>query len=212
MRLGDKSMAMGTKLPVGIFDGEVITSRDPDDDTGIRVPFTFTDLIERFRQSLDAPPEKSSHRILRELDGKIVKLPKGRKHRLDPRRPPEFLALYFSAGWCGPCHGFSPVLKRFYERNKKHVGRRFELVWVSSDRSEAAMQEYLSEYEFPWLAVAWPSLPEVPVTRALNIHGIPCVVVLDERGRLIAHSYVDGDYVGPQAVLDELQKRLDSRN
>merc|ERR1711902_360655 len=32
----------------------------------------------------------------------------------------DIVCLYFSAHWCPPCRGFTPVLKEFYEKVKTH--------------------------------------------------------------------------------------------
>jgi nucleoredoxin len=60
------------------------------------------------------------------------------------------VAIYFSASWCGPCKQFTPVLAQLYANlNKK--GKKFEVVWLSRDRSS---EEFLSYYQqMPWLAV-----------------------------------------------------------
>jgi nucleoredoxin len=60
------------------------------------------------------------------------------------------VAIYFSASWCGPCKQFTPILAQLYKNlNKK--GKKFEVVWLSRDRSS---EEFLSYYQqMPWLAV-----------------------------------------------------------
>ena len=62
------------------------------------------------------------------------------------------IGLYFSAHWCPPCRGFTPKLAKFYEEyNKKQGDKKFEIVFVSSDKNEG---EYNSYYgEMPWLAL-----------------------------------------------------------
>jgi len=59
--------------------------------------------------------------------------------------------LYFSAHWCPPCRGFTPELDKFYKQIKKKVGDMFEIVFVSSDRSEEEWKNYFAE--MPWLAI-----------------------------------------------------------
>ena len=50
------------------------------------------------------------------------------------------VAIYFSAGWCGPCRQFTPILSKFYsEMNKK--GKKFEVVFISRDRSQEEFAE-----------------------------------------------------------------------
>ena len=60
------------------------------------------------------------------------------------------IGVYFSASWCGPCRQFTPQLAQFYEAmNKK--GKKFEIVWVSRDRSADEFVEYYDK--MPWLAI-----------------------------------------------------------
>jgi len=59
--------------------------------------------------------------------------------------------LYFSAHWCPPCRGFTPELAKFYNEMKKKVGDKLEIVFISSDRSEADWKGYFAE--MPWLAL-----------------------------------------------------------
>ena len=61
------------------------------------------------------------------------------------------VGLYFSAHWCPPCRGFTPKLAEFY---KKHHGeKKFEIVFVSSDKNEHEFQEYYGQ--MPWLALPY---------------------------------------------------------
>jgi nucleoredoxin len=62
------------------------------------------------------------------------------------------VGVYFSAHWCPPCRGFTPVLKKFYEE-VKGSGGAFEILFVSSDRSEEAGKEYYQNDHGDWLMV-----------------------------------------------------------
>ena len=64
------------------------------------------------------------------------------------------VGLYFSAHWCPPCRGFTPVLKKWYEGIKAGPNKdKFEMVFLSSDRDEKKFDEYYDE--MPWLAVPY---------------------------------------------------------
>ena len=41
----------------------------------------------------------------------------------------KFIGVYFSAGWCGPCRRFTPLLQTFRDKNNKI----FEVIFVSLD-------------------------------------------------------------------------------
>ena len=61
----------------------------------------------------------------------------------------EVVAVYFSAHWCPPCRGFTPVLKEFWEGKGKDNG--LVIIFVSSDRSEADAWSYFTQYHGEFL-------------------------------------------------------------
>ena len=70
------------------------------------------------------------------------------------------------------------------------------------------MRRYAKAHDFPWLAVAWNKLDEVPMTQAYGPLGIPDLVLLDGNGAVLATSYDGNDYKGPERVLTDLAERL----
>jgi nucleoredoxin len=122
--------------------------------------------------------------------------------------PPDYIALYFSAGWCGPCHRFTPRLVDFY-RQMKPRHSNFEIVFVSDDRNERDMLGYMRELSMPWPALRFAEIKNMPDIRKYAGPGIPCLVVLDVRGNVVADSYVNGRYVGPDQPMNYLGKLLE---
>ena len=53
----------------------------------------------------------------------------------------QVIAVYFSAHWCPPCRGFTPMLKEFWDDNKN---KGLVIIFVSSDRSEDDMLSYFA--------------------------------------------------------------------
>ena len=47
------------------------------------------------------------------------------------------VGIYFSAHWCGPCRGFTPVLAEAY-LTMTTGGKNFEIVFASSDKDDAS--------------------------------------------------------------------------
>ncbi len=66
----------------------------------------------------------------------------------------KLIGLYFSAHWCGPCRKFTPELVAFYNKNAA-AHPEFEVLFVSNDKSAAAMQGYMREMQMPWPAVSF---------------------------------------------------------
>merc|ERR1712213_186580 len=57
----------------------------------------------------------------------------------------DIILIYFSAHWCPPCRGFTPILKDFYEEVDG-----VEIIFVSSDQSHDAMVAYMKESHGDW--------------------------------------------------------------
>lgn len=90
----------------------------------------------------------------------------------------DVVAIYFSASWCGPCRQFTPVLAEFYKEMAKK-NKKFEVIWVSQDRST---DDFIGYYQhMPWLAVAVENVQQVlQITGPkLKLQGIPHLAILD---------------------------------
>ena len=116
----------------------------------------------------------------------------------------KLIALYHSAFWCPPCRKFTPQLVAFY--NKVAAAHpEFEVLFVSNDKSASAMEGYMRDDQMPWPAVSYD---KIPGNAALKYFGesLPCLVVVDENGKVVFDTYAGKNYRGPEAVLNELDQ------
>ncbi|CCI48462.1 unnamed protein product [Albugo candida] len=113
-------------------------------------------------------------------------------------------AFYFGADWCGDCQAFLPILKEFYQRvNVKE--KLLEIIFVGSNRSE---EEELIEFKKheSWLRLAFHSSLRTTLKQKYNVcakaeqtelnitnrkSGIPCVIIVDAKGRVVDCNGVD---------------------
>mmetsp|Transcript_116951 Transcript_116951/g.342499 ORF Transcript_116951/g.342499 Transcript_116951/m.342499 type:complete len:166 (+) Transcript_116951:56-553(+) len=100
---------------------------------------------------------------------------KATKEVLDGKKA---VMVYFSAHWCPPCRGFTPVLAKAYG---EYAGGDIEVVFVSSDRDEGAFGEYYGE--MPWTALPFEKRDEKgALSQRFGVQGIPMLVVLRPDG------------------------------
>ena len=89
--------------------------------------------------------------------------------------------IYFSAHWCPPCGGVTPVLAEKY--SKSADANSIAVVFVSSDRDQAGFDGYYGE--MPWHALPFSERDlKKQLGEKYGVSGIPCLVVLDDRGSL----------------------------
>eukprot|EP00062_Callorhinchus_milii_P015298 gi/632965405/ref/XP_007898874.1/ PREDICTED: nucleoredoxin [Callorhinchus milii] len=106
-----------------------------------------------------------------------------------------YVGVYFSAHWCPPCRSLTRVLVETY-RKIKESGQKFEIVFVSADRSEDSFKQYFSE--MPWVAVPYTDeARRSRVNRLYGIQGIPTLIILDQEGKIITRQ-------GRPAVLNDI--------
>ncbi len=84
----------------------------------------------------------------------------------------EFVLLYASAHWCGPCRQFTPMLATWYKTAREHV----EVVFLSADHDESGFQSYFRLH--PWMAVDYDDEARESLMAAIKVSSIPRLVVL----------------------------------
>merc|ERR1712054_645881 len=93
------------------------------------------------------------------------------------------VGIYFSAHWCPPCRGFTPKLAEIY-KTMKAAGKKFEIIFASSDRDTAAFDEYFKEQ--PWLAIPYVDRSKKDaLSKKFKVQGIPTLVIVDKEGKTI---------------------------
>ena len=158
------------------------------------------------RERAAARPQAPNANALRELvKGDLVSLRNGALGHFDDEEleKKKLIALYFSAHWCAPCRKFTPELVEYYNRvATQHP--EFEIVFVSFDKSQFAMETYMREANMPWPAIDFPKLEGKDAIRKYAGDGIPCLVLVDATGKVISSTYAGAQYLGPAKVLGDL--------
>ena len=92
------------------------------------------------------------------------------------------IGLYFSAHWCPPCRGFTPILSEFYKKVNEEK-KQIEIIFVSCDRDSKSFDEYYNN--MPWLTIPFDNEMRNTISEAFGINGIPALLIFDNKGNLI---------------------------
>ncbi|HEY4285071.1 MAG TPA: thioredoxin-like domain-containing protein [Chthoniobacterales bacterium] len=151
------------------------------------------------------PADGMQQGIYQQVKGDLVQFRNGGVSRFDDGAlgNKKYFLIYFSAHWCGPCRKFTPGLVNYYNDTiAKHP--EFELIFVSNDKSAFGMETYMREMNMPWPAIDFQKVAQKTGIRKYAGQGIPDLVLVDSSGNILADSYRSGQYVGPKAVLHDL--------
>lgn len=115
------------------------------------------------------------------LDGNLVKLDGKSLKKYDmTERPKKYYVFYYTASWCPPCQQFTPSLVEFYN---EHKNENFELVLITSDQEEGAMEKYATDKKMPWPQLKLKEAPKFKKEFKHGVTGIPSVIVCDLEGK-----------------------------
>ena len=155
------------------------------------------------------PAHAPANAMERALAGKLVTLEGDAVRPFDGARLAEvkFYAFYFSASWCAPCRAFTPGFVDAYKKIRA-LYPEFEVVLVNADHSSGDMVAYMRDDHMAWPALRWEAIRGASEITHYAGEGIPCLVLVDENGKVLSDSYRWWHYVGPDAVLDDTWKIL----
>ncbi len=118
-----------------------------------------------------------------------------------------YTVLYFAAGWCPDCRRFSPAFVSAYEHQP--AGRkRFEVLLLSKDRSEAELLKYMQSEKMKWPALAFDKVASASDLQKFHGgKGIPWLTVINQKGDILFQSTSDQDALDVLQRLQELAAR-----
>ncbi len=118
------------------------------------------------------------------FDGNLLLLDGKRLKRLKEfKAPTKHYVFYRTASWCGPCQKFTPQLVKYYQDKKNDT---FEIVLITSDSSEDAMEEYAADKEMPWPHLKLRKVEDFDEEHPDKGRGIPYLVVTDLQGKILS--------------------------
>jgi thiol-disulfide isomerase/thioredoxin len=113
-----------------------------------------------------------------------------------------YTVLFFSAGWCVDCRKFAPDFVKAYDAQPAN-GKRFEVLLLSRDKTPKDMLQYMRSEKMKWPALAFDKLAGAQdLEKFYGNHGIPCLTVIDQKGKVVLQSKSDQDAL---SVLKDLQ-------
>ena len=107
----------------------------------------------------------------------------------------KFVGIYFSAAWCGPCREFTPLLQKFYEKNKSDL----EIIWVSLDRDTklppgnadkyhlSLKKKYIESSNMNWLTTDATYYEGARLHKKTGNRGVPRLVFFTPTGKYITN-------------------------
>ena len=105
--------------------------------------------------------------------------------RITPKlKGKKYFIFYYSASWCPPCQKFTPDLVRFYNSNKA-LRSKYEIILVSSDRSEREQLNYMRQKRMNFPAVKFSKIAISGVNEFMSGSGIPHLSMVDAKGNVL---------------------------
>lgn len=127
----------------------------------------------------------------------------GQKVALDQLKG-KIVGLYFSAHWCPPCRAFTPKLVEFRNKNAE----KFEIVFISSDKSAKDKQNYMTQVKMLWPSVPFRAESGKALATQYKVRGIPKLVILGPDGKLITDNGRGDVQSAPDTALATWEKAV----
>ena len=160
--------------------------------------------ISKALKSKNVKSVKAAPKELYDLFGERLRTARNKPVSVDTLTD-KVIGVYFSAHWCPPCRAFTPELVKFYDKLKAD-GKPFEIVFVSSDRTEDAMYDYMKEMGMKWVALPHGDEHKELLASKFGVRGIPMFVVLNSKGETITTNG-RSEVMGGTKVFDAWEKK-----
>jgi peroxiredoxin len=126
----------------------------------------------------NAPPKQetavATDFSLYDIQGKIFKLSSQQGNPV---------IIFFGTTWCPACRGEMPIYKALYE---KYAQRGLKFLYIDINESSKRVARFAKENSFPYLVLVDS---DGSVANDYSIIGVPTVILMDEKGKIIGVSH-----------------------
>lgn len=95
-----------------------------------------------------------------------------------------YVLLDFWASWCGPCIEEFKTLKEIYAKYKGNAP--FEILSISTDKSEAAWKNALRNQQLPWVQMHDVNGDDAIAISRFAVTALPTTFLVDPEGKIVA--------------------------
>lgn len=128
---------------------------------------------------------------------------------------PEYIAIYYAAGWCPYCAQTSPGVMEWYQENEAREKKSIELVMVSRDKNSRQLQDHIAKLGFRSWVVSYDDVaPMIVLRNTPDSAGLPYLFVVDRQGNVVLQSTGEPPMERTQDMLArmrQLQTQLDEK-
>jgi nucleoredoxin len=149
--------------------------------------------------------------FLERFKGHLVVLKNGHLQPADPAalNGIKYITFLFAKGSCKACREvLQGMLPFYYSLKRNHP--EYEMIFVDDQESAENMEHFMASFKMPWLAVRSEDagLATLNLQRYEGDGTTPCLVLVDDTGKILSNSWVNGNWVGAQPVMQDTQKIL----
>ncbi|AHF93146.1 hypothetical protein OpiT1DRAFT_00363 [Opitutaceae bacterium TAV1] len=198
-------LAAGKSFPLMEFDGRQLNILQPEKNVTYRVDPAATDFYAACLQAVVTPPPAS--RLYQELATGVVDAATLEPVDFLHDGGPEYLAIYYTAGWCPYSAQATPDVMKWYAGLKDRDDSHIKLLIVSRDKSIPEMKDYLKKIDFSSLLVPFDKVNRMFLLNQTTVLGsIPHLVVVDRSGKLV----IPGGSGQPKDRIDKVLKQIEA--
>lgn len=202
-------MLAAEEIELELKDGRKVKAdvmAEDKDSVTLKIKAAKADLLAKG----DAPAAAAGpHAAILDAIGGVLIDKDGVKVDKDTVARARWLVLFFGAGSDADSRTVSSSLTSFYTTNRGDG--LFEVIYISGDKSSDEQMKFMKDALMPWLAVRHGSSKVAKVRKLYDTRGNanqagPCLVVVDEKGVAVSHTFVQGRNVGCAQVLKDFEK------
>ena len=205
---GVRTLKTGTRgILLRVENGKVIL------DTGrwgiLAIPIAQTNILELAHKVASEEVPKQQGNVVSMLGGKFFD-PQDERYQPFPYfefQSIDYFLFYYTNSQDEACIHLNETLRSDYEAIKEAFSE-VEILMIPLDESNEAMLKAIKEQQIPWPTMFHYMAKGYQNALHHEPKELPCLVLTDANGKVLAHSLKDYDQNNPEAVLALLKEKL----